>query len=51
VADLNNITFACEEPVRLAEFWREALGYRHMDVAAEIQKAVDEEIAAKSSGR
>jgi len=25
VARLHNITFACEEPVRLAEFWREAL--------------------------
>jgi hypothetical protein len=46
VADLNNITFACEEPVRLAEFWREALGYEHVDVPSEVQKTVEEEIAA-----
>jgi hypothetical protein len=32
MAVLNNITFACEEPVRVAEFWREALGYEHLEV-------------------
>ena len=31
MARLDNITFACEEPVRLAEFWREALGYEHIE--------------------
>jgi hypothetical protein len=35
VARLNNITFACEEPVRLAEFWREALGYEHIETPDE----------------
>jgi Glyoxalase-like domain len=42
---LQNITFACEEPVRLAEFWRHALGYEHMEVPAyvleQVQKAID----------
>jgi hypothetical protein len=32
--------------VRLAEFWRAALGYEHVDVPADVQKAVDEDIAA-----
>jgi hypothetical protein len=39
VARLNNITFACEEPVRLAEFWREALGYEHIEVLQEVDEA------------
>lgn len=46
MADLNNITFACEEPVRLAEFWRKALGYEHVEVPPEVQQAVDADIAA-----
>jgi Glyoxalase-like domain len=45
VARLNNITFACEEPVRLAEFWAAALGYEPIDVppevAAEAEKAIE----------
>jgi uncharacterized glyoxalase superfamily protein PhnB len=41
VARLSNITFACEEPVRLAEFWRAALGYEHLDVPEEVQREVD----------
>ena len=41
VARLHNITFACEEPVRLAEFWREVLGYQHLEVPAEVQQEVD----------
>jgi hypothetical protein len=45
VAKLNNITFACEEPVRLAEFWAAALGYEPIDVppevAAEAEKAIE----------
>ena len=39
MARLNNITFACEEPVRLAEFWREALGYEHIQVPPEVEEA------------
>ncbi len=45
MANLNNITFACEEPVRLAEFWAAALGYEPIDVppevAAEAEKAIE----------
>jgi hypothetical protein len=45
VADLNNITFACEEPVRLAEFWAAALGYEPIEtppeVLAEVEKAIE----------
>lgn len=39
MARLNNITFACEEPVRLAEFWRQALGYEHIEVPQEVEEA------------
>ena len=39
VARLNNITFACDEPVKLAEFWREALGYEHIEVPQEVEEA------------
>jgi hypothetical protein len=46
VADLNNITFAFDEPVRLAEFWAAALSYEHLDVPAEVQESVDDDIAA-----
>jgi hypothetical protein len=46
VAKLNNITFACEQPVELAEFWRAALGYEHLEVPPEVQEAVDRDIAA-----
>jgi Glyoxalase-like domain len=45
VAVLNNITFACEEPVRLAEFWAEATGYQPIEtppeVLAEVEKAIE----------
>jgi hypothetical protein len=45
VAVLNNITFACEEPVQLAEFWAAALGYKPIEtppeVLAEVEKAID----------
>lgn len=45
MARLNNITFACEEPRRLAEFWRLALGYEHIEtpdeVLAEVEKAIE----------
>jgi hypothetical protein len=42
---IQNITFACENPVDLAEFWRKALGYEHIELPAEVmeqvQKALD----------
>jgi hypothetical protein len=45
VADLNNITFACDEPVRMAEFWAAALGYEPIEtppeVLAEVEKAIE----------
>jgi hypothetical protein len=45
VADLNNITFACENPVPLAEFWAAALGYKPVEpppeVLAEVEKAIE----------
>jgi Glyoxalase-like domain len=44
VADLNNITFACENPVPLSEFWAAALGYEPVEpppeVVAEVEKAI-----------
>jgi hypothetical protein len=43
---LQNITFACEEPVELAEFWRAAIGYEHLEVPAEVQEQVDRAIEA-----
>ena len=46
MARLNNITFACEEPVQLAEFWREALGYEHIETPPEILEEVERAIAA-----
>jgi uncharacterized glyoxalase superfamily protein PhnB len=46
VARLNNITFACEEPVRLAEFWREALGYEHIETPEEVLAEVEKAVAA-----
>jgi hypothetical protein len=46
VARLNNIPFACEEPVRLAEFWREALGYEHIETPPEVLAEVEKAIAA-----
>jgi hypothetical protein len=42
---IQNITFACENPVQLARFWRDALGYVELEVPAEvmaeIQGAID----------
>jgi hypothetical protein len=44
VAALNNITFACENPVPLAEFWAAALGYKPVEpppeVLSEVEKAI-----------
>src|SRR5215210_8249120 len=44
MAKLNNITFACAEPVQLAEFWREALGYEHIETPPEVQADIDRAI-------
>jgi hypothetical protein len=45
VADLNNITFACANPVPLSEFWAAALGYEPVEpppeVVAEVEKAIE----------
>ncbi|HET8651618.1 MAG TPA: VOC family protein [Gaiellaceae bacterium] len=45
MARLNNITFACEEPVELARFWAAALGYEPIEtppeVLAEVEKAIE----------
>jgi Glyoxalase-like domain len=46
VARLNNITFACEEPVELAEFWRQALGYEHIETPPEVLAVVERAVAA-----
>src|SRR6266508_3286087 len=43
---IQNITFACAEPVKLAEFWRAAIGYEHLEVPPEVQEQVDKGIAA-----
>jgi predicted enzyme related to lactoylglutathione lyase len=43
---IQNITFACGEPGKLAKFWREALGYEHLEVPPEVQEQVDKGIAA-----
>ena len=45
MADLNNITFACENPIPLSEFWSAALGYEPIetppDVLVEVEKAIE----------
>ena len=46
MARLNNITFACEEPVQLAEFWAAALGYEHIETPPEVLDEVESAIAA-----
>jgi len=40
VARIGNITFACEQPVRLAEFWASALGYVHVEVPEEVEREI-----------
>jgi poly(3-hydroxybutyrate) depolymerase len=45
VARINNITFACENPVELSEFWGAATGYVPIDVPAEVQESVDRLVA------
>ena len=45
MAEIKNITFACETPVELSEFWEAALGYDRPEfpqqVLDEVQKAID----------
>ncbi len=45
MAKLNNITFACDQPVELAAFWAAALGYQPIEtppeVLAEVEKAIE----------
>jgi catechol 2,3-dioxygenase-like lactoylglutathione lyase family enzyme len=44
-ARIQNITFACENPVELSDFWEAALGYARPDlpqvVLDEVQKGID----------
>jgi hypothetical protein len=44
MASLANITFACEEPIRLAEFWAAALGYEPLEVPPAVQEQVERAI-------
>jgi hypothetical protein len=46
VASLNNITFACEEPVDLARFWAAALGYQPIETPPQVLEEVEKAIAA-----
>ena len=39
MASLSNITFACEDPDRLADFWAAALGYVKQEAPPEFMKA------------
>ena len=45
MTEIATITFACAEPVRVAEFWAAALGYVPVDVSpktlAEIEAAIE----------
>jgi hypothetical protein len=44
VARIGNITFACAEPVRLAEFWAAATGYRPIELPPEVIEPIQREI-------
>jgi uncharacterized glyoxalase superfamily protein PhnB len=46
MAAIGNITFACENPVPLAEFWAAATGYVPLEPPPEVQHQADELIAA-----
>ncbi len=46
MARLTNITFACAEPVQLAEFWAAALGYRPVELPSEVMEPIQREIDA-----
>jgi hypothetical protein len=46
VAQINNITFACENPVELSEFWEQALGYTRPEFPQEVTDAIQRSIDA-----
>jgi hypothetical protein len=46
MAFLGNITFACESPVELSEFWEAALGYVRPTFPAEFEARIQEQIDA-----
>ena len=37
---ITNITFACRDPVELARFWRDALGYVELELPQEIEEQI-----------
>jgi predicted enzyme related to lactoylglutathione lyase len=41
VTGIASVTFACDDPVRLADFWAAATGYRHVEVSAERLAEID----------
>jgi predicted enzyme related to lactoylglutathione lyase len=41
VIAIGNITFACAEPVQLAEFWAAVLGYAPVEVPADVEAAFE----------
>jgi hypothetical protein len=43
---IGNITFDCEEPIRVAAFWEAALGYKPFPVSDELQAEVQRLIDA-----
>jgi hypothetical protein len=43
---IQNITFACGNPVELAQFWRDALGYGELEVPPEVMEQVQAAIDA-----
>ena len=40
VPAIRNITFACDEPVRLSAFWAAALGYTPLEVPPEVEREI-----------
>jgi hypothetical protein len=44
VALIRNINFSCAEPLRLAEFWRAALGYVDPEFPAETLEQIEQAI-------
>jgi uncharacterized glyoxalase superfamily protein PhnB len=43
MASIANITFACADPARLAEFWAEAIGYEVEDTPPGLLDAIEAE--------
>ena len=43
MATIGNITFACEDPARLAEFWTEAVGYELEEAPPGLLEAIEAE--------